>query len=892
MSKARRPPRLAERLLALAIGRREWADTVLGDLHEEHARVAARRGVLGSAWYWTQAGRIALRYSAARISRALHRTEHPRAHSDFHGDSSMRSLALETRHALRAMLQRPATTAIVVLTLALGLGANAAIFGIIDALVIRPFHFPDPDRITLVAETEPGSSDRQETTSPANFLDWRRSTDAIENLSAFEWWDVNVVGRDEPERVQGFLVSPGFFTALGVQPSLGRSFTESEETLGRHRVAVLGFGLWQRRFGSDPGIIGQSVNLNGEQYEVVGVTPHGFEFPSGCEIWAPLAFTPEAAARRTSRYLTVIGRLAPGRTVGEAQAQFAVIGERLQRQYPDANRNRGAHVYTLTQGMMDQGLGPILSMWQASAVFVLLIACANIANLLLARGAERQRELAVRLAIGASRSRIVRQLLIESAILGLAAVPGALLAAHVGLQVLVSAMPARIARFVPGWHDIDVDGRLLAFTAALGIGTAVVFGLLPALQSSRPKLSETLKDGGRGATGGRQRLRRSLVVAEVALALPLLVSSALSAVGVNRFLNGPQGFNPDNLLTLRTVLSDGRHPDAEAWRTFTTTTVDRLAALPGVTTAAAVNFMPAAGGNRSLPIEIEGVPVQDPANRPYADYRAGTPALFDALQVPIVKGRGFTTGDRRGSQPVAVVSASFAARHWPGADPIGRRVRAGDGDWLTVVGVCGDVIHDWFAKRNHPTLYRPFDQAPTSYGFFLLRTAGDPAAFKNDARAAVRAVDPMQPVYDVMAMREVLKDRTIGLQYVAAIMGVFGGFALVLAIVGVYSVMAYLVTQRRHEIGVRIALGATPRDVLKLTVGQAGRLTAIGVIVGSVLAVALGRLIEAGLVGTVSTDPRLVAGIGFVLVLSALVAGYVPARRAAATDPALALRNP
>jgi putative ABC transport system permease protein len=803
----------------------------------------------------------------------------------------MRTLALETRHAVRAMLKRPATTAVVALTLALGLGANAAIFAIIDALVIRPFPFPEPDRIALIAEVDAdGSVDRQESTSPANFLDWHRQTDAIRHLSAMEWWDVNVVGRDEPERVQGFQVSSGFFSALGVQPALGRAFLKDEETRGRHRTAILGHGLWQRRFGSDPAVLGQHVNLNGEQYEIVGVAPAGFDFPNGSEVWAPLAFDAETAAKRSSRYLTVIGRLAPGRTIEDAQAQMAVVAERLAREHPQENRGRGARVYTLAQGMLDQGLGPILSMWQASALFVLLIACANIANLLLARGAERQRELALRLAIGASRARIVRQLLIESLLLGLVAVPGALLAAHAGLKVLVGYMPARIARFVPGWHDIDVDGRLLGFTIVLGLGTAVVFGLLPALQGSRPRLSDTLKEGGRGATSGRQRLRRGLVVAEIALALPLLVSSGLSFVGVHRFLNGPQGFDPEHLLTLRAVLSEGRHQDAAAWRSFTTNSVERLAALPGVSTAAAVNITPAAGGNSSRPIEVEGSPNPDPDNPPFVDYRAGTPGVFEALQIPIIAGRPFSAGDRDGSALVAVVSESLAKRHWPGADPIGRRLRVANGDWLTVVGVCGDVIHNWFGRRNYPTLYRPYDQAPTSFAVFLLRTAGDPASLEADARTAMRAVDPLQPIFDVQTMREALKDRTIGLQYVAAIMGVFGGFALVLAVVGVYSVMAFLVSQRRHEIGVRIALGATPRDVLGLTVGQAGRLTLVGVVAGSLLALALGRLIETGLLGVASTDPRMIAGFAAVLVAAALAAGYIPARRAAATDPMVALR--
>jgi putative ABC transport system permease protein len=805
----------------------------------------------------------------------------------------MHTIGIEVRYAFRALFARPGITALIVLSLALGLGANATIFALIDALVIHPFPFPGVERVVLVAETSPVTDFKQESVAAANFLDWRKQANAFQNLVAMRWWDVSVLGRDEPESVQGFRVSPDFFRVLGVQPALGRGFLPEEEVPGRHRRAVLGHGVWQRRFGGDPGILGHTITLDGEPYEVVGVAPFGFEFPNGAEIWAPLAFTADQAANRTRQYLSAIGRLRDGSSLADARAEMSVIGQRLRQQHPEANKDRGVRVLTLPQGMLDEGMGPVLSLWQASAAFVLLIACANIASLLLAQGAERHRDVAIRLAMGAGRARIVRELLIESAMLGLLAVPGAMLAAWVGLDVLRGAMPAKIIRFLPGWNSLAIDMRSLAATGALAMVAAAVFGLVPALQAARPQLTDALKEGGRSATAGRgrHRLRRALVVAEIALALPLLVASALGASGAYRFLNGPQGYDPDGVLSMDAVLPSPRYADEDQRRRFTQAVVDRLHSIPGVESAAAINVRPSHVGNVARPIDIDGQPVADPSRRPEAGFRAATTELFDTLRIPIVRGRGFTSGDREDSQPIAVVSQSLAQRYWSGMDPIGQRLRIGSGPWLTVVGVCGDVIQDWFLERSRATVYVPYAQSPTGNLALLLRTRGDPTTVASQARAAVRVVDPSQPVFDVMTMREALRDRTVGLRFIAGVMAVFGGLALVLAIIGTYSVMAYFVTQRTHEIGIRIALGATPGDVLRLTVTHSGRLTAIGVLVGTGLALVLGRLIDAGLIGSASTDGRMILIVAVVLACAGLAAGYIPARRAAAIDPIAALRE-
>jgi putative ABC transport system permease protein len=896
MSGTRRidPPALAGQLLEAALGNADRADAILGDLYEEHQARLAGSPLRAHAWYCAHAFRIGVRAIANDVMRRVTpRTAPPPSPSTPAGDSLMRTLGLETRHAARSILKRPALSAIVVLTLALGLGANAAIFGIIDALVLRPFTIPDVDRIALVANLRPGESEPQQSISPADFFDLRDQLDSFAHLAAFDYWDANLVGRDEPERVPGFQVSSDFFAVLGVQPALGRPFLRSEETVGNHRRVMLGHGLWQRRFASDPTIVGRAIEIDGHPHEVVGVAPPGFEFPMAAQIWSPLAFTAEQAAGRRNRYLSVIGRLAPGRSLDDAKVQAAVVSERLARQYPETNKGYGGYVYTLPQGMMDVGLGPVLSMWQASAGFVLLIACANVASLLLARGAERQREMAVRLAMGASRWRVVREMLIESVLLALIAVPTALAFAWLTLAIVRGAMPERIVRFVAGWQMLGVTGRLALFTGLMALATAVVFGLVPALQASRPRLAESLKEGGRTSSAGgkRTRLRRGLVVAEIALALPLLVASGLSALTVHRFLNGPQGYSPDGVLSMSMVLNDRDYADAPARRRFAVDLVERLQATPGVTAVAAANIVPGVPNNSGRSIEIDGRPNPDPLNPPQVDFRATTPGLFATLGIPVFSGRGFTDADRQETQPVAIVSQSLARQYWPSDDPIGRRIRIVNGEWLTVVGVCGDVIHNWFNRRNYPTLYLPFDQSPAGSLSVLVKTSGDAASVAGPARAAVRAVDPSQPVFDVMSLRTRLHERTIGLQYIAGIMVVFGGLALVLSVVGIYGVMAYMVTQRTHEIGVRIALGATRRDVMRLTVGQTGRLTAVGVALGLVLSVGLMRLIEAGLLGVTSGDPRLTAAFAAVLVLAALTAGYLPARRATSIDPMVALRE-
>ena len=740
------PPRLTERLLVRACSARRYCDDIVGDLRESHDAVAARRSRRFAAWWYrVQVLRLSTRYAFRRTTTRNER-----------GPDLMDRFATPLKDRWRSLWKQPLMTVTIVATLALAIGANAAVFGVIDALVLHPLTLPNADRLVLPSETAPNEIGRRPTVSAADFLDWRRqaTTSALARLTAFQWWDANLASRDDPERLQGFLVSPDFFSVLGVAPALGRAFRPDEEVPANARRVILSDGLWTRRFGADRDIVGQSIVLDGAPSIVVGVMPRGFDFPLGSELWAPLAFDEITSRNRTNHQLTVIGELRPGRSVAEAQSDLATIQQRLQREFPASNRQRGVHVYTLAAGMRDIALPAMLSLWQAAGLFVLLIACANIANLLLARGVARSREVAVRLALGSSRGRVVWESLLESALLTAIAVPLSLGVAYVLLAAMRAFMPARVIRFIVGWHRLGIDGPLLTMALACGAAAAVVFGVLPAIQLARSDVGETLKSEGRSnVSPGRQRVRRALVVAEVALALPLLVAATLSVSTVSRFLTGWQGYNPSDVLTMRVVLPLAQYPDVESRARFAAAVVERFGNLPGTRAVAASNMVPAIDTNATRAIEVAGQPVADPSSAPRVEYRAVTPQYFDVLRMPLLSGRAFADGDRSASEPVAIVSAAMALRFWPADSAIGQRVRIGNGPWLRVVGVSGDVIQDWFDSRNEPTLYQPLAQAPIDTLTFSIRTVGDPLKVVAEARRAVARVDPMQPVYEMRTLK-------------------------------------------------------------------------------------------------------------------------------------------
>jgi putative ABC transport system permease protein len=891
------PPVLAERLLAAALGgSEEWHETVLGDLHEEYVtRAHQQRGVGPRIWYWREALRLSARFGLRRLSpraRAARRSRFPAIRQE----TFMGSLGADVRYALRAIRKQPAVSCVVALTLALGLGVNATVLGMMDAMLLRPFQFRDYHRLVVLWETTKGSPDR-ETVAPANFLDWRTQARSVEQLAAWQWLDATLTGTGDPERVQGFRVSPGFFELLGIAPTLGRPFMRDEEQPGNDRRVVIGDALWKRRYGADRAIVGTTILVDGLPHTVVAVAPPGFAFPVGSELWVPLSFAPDKATNREMRMLTVAGKLAEGQSVSTAQAEMDTIGRRLEEQYPQTNRERGVLVRTLSTAFREGSTVPFVGVLQTAGGLVLLVACANVAGLLLARSIDRQRELALRTALGASRRRIIRQLVTETVVLGLLASLVAMLLASVALDGLRASLPADTARFVEGWDNLRLDSRLLFLIPALAIGVGLVVGLFPALAATRTTLTDALREGDRGVAGGvrRQRGREMLVVLEIAAALALLVAAGLTLAGGARLVNQPGGFDPRGVLTLQIPLPDGTYGEPATRRQFAADLLADLEAIPTVERAALASVVPTAGWNPVVPFMVEDQPAPDPARLPRTGFRIVSPGYFDAMRIPLVSGRPFSHVDREDDQPVAIVSASLAQRYWPGQDPTGKRIRleGPQSDWRTIVGVAGDVrMYNWWDGEDPVAVYIPLRQSPPAgLVHAVVKTQGDAASIVASVRQAVRSVDPMLPISGVRTMQQAIEESSAGLSHMASLIGICGGVGLVLAIVGIYSVMSYTVSQRTHEFGIRMALGASAPELMRITLSRAGILTGLGVALGSLMAVGFGRLMSSAFFGVVSLHATTFLAVGAGLAVVSLAAACLPARRTLRLDPAAILRG-
>jgi putative ABC transport system permease protein len=889
------PSQFAEQVLAIVVRDPEWREAVIGDLREEHAKLSARVGATRARrWHTQQSLRIACRYGTHRL---LGRgTPPPRwlaIAAQEPGGSWTAGLSRDALYAWRAVAQRPALSGVIVLTLALALAANTTTFSLMDAIVLRPYRFAGVDRLLAITSQSPSAPIiYRETVTRADFRDWQRDARTVSQLAAFEWWQPNLSGIENPEQVPGFKVSPEFFSLLGVSPFVGRTFLPEETEPGRHQRVVLGHALWARRFASDRSMVGRTVRLDGDNYEVVGIAPEGFQMPLGAQVWAPISYDAKAWETRQDANFTVIGRLADGKSLEHARAEFNAIVERQRKAYPDTNARREVAVISFASGMNDPGAGPFIATWQAAAGLLLLIACANIANLLLARGGERTQEFSIRLALGASRGRLFWQTILEGLMLSSLAVAASVPLAMAGVGVSRRSIPEEVIRFIPGWNFIRVDLRLLLFTALLGVIAMLIFSLVPALQATRAHVSEGLRQSGRTLTPGRRRnwTRNVLATAQVALTLAVLFGSGLMLSAADRATTD-LGFDKNNLLVAEVALPERSYQSPEARRRFITTVLDSMTAIPAVTESAFTTNVPYGSSNTDRPIWAEGQEVREGEER-RASYRRISLQFFSALRIPLKAGRPFSDADRSDSPPVAIISAGLAETQWPGQDPIGRRFKiAADGPWITVVGVSGDVVHDWFFRRTDRTIYRPYAQELPFRVVFTMRTVGDPMALAGDLRRAVAKADPDLPIASLSSMVSLIQTRVAGLSFIASSLAVIALIAFVLALMGVYSLMAYVTSQRTQEIGVRMALGASWWQVVRLTTTQALRITVAGTIVGAALAFGLGRVMQSILLGIVTTSLLQLAGLVAVLATAALLAAYLPARRAAKLDPTNALRE-
>jgi predicted permease len=884
------PPPLAERLLAATIRDREWRDSIIGDLREEFAAVRRQLGMKRARrWYWRQASAIGMRAFVQRDRRRAWVVPSDTDHSARWGTGMIRDL----QYAWRGVSRQPATSAVIIVTLALTLTTNATSFAVFDALVLRPFRFPGVDRLVVAASSDPqqGLFDR-ESVSPADFLDWRRETRTLKQLSAAGWWDANLSGIEQPEQVPAYKVTADFFDALGAQPIAGRDFVADEETPGNHRRVVLGHGLWTRVFASDPAVVGRTIRVDGEPHEVVGIAPAGFAIPDGAQLWAPLAYTPDEWANRRSRNLVVVGRLQDNVMLADAKAELGAIAERQRRDFPETNAELPNAVVTFTDGMQDAGAGVFIGMIVLASILVLLIACANIANLLLARGAERAQEFGVRVAMGGSRWRLARQLLLEATLLSTAALLLAMPLVSASLSLTRASIPASIIRFVPGWAYLHVSPTVFLATAAFGATATLLFAVVPAFHTVGADVATTLRQSGRTVTPGRQRywVRNALAAGQVALTLILLFGSGLMLSGVDRAVNGAMGFDKRGLLLARLMLPERPYTEPATRRQFADGVLERMRNVPAVTHAAVVSNLPYSGGNTSRLMFPEGADLRESEARPI-DYRRITPGYFETMRIPLIAGRALTEADREGVQPVAVVSEALVARYWPNGDALGQRFTLGpDGQPVTVVGIVGDVLHDWFQQRRAPTVYRTIAQDAPFGQIVVLRTVGEPTSVAGDLRRAVSAMDADQPIMALQSMEDMIEDRTAGLAYVARMISVVAAIALGLALMGLYSLMTYLVSRRTQELGVRLALGATRWQIVSLATRRGLYITLAGVATGAAISMLTGRLMESALFGLVAMNAwQLPAFIVIVTTVSAL-ASYLPARRTARLDPTTALR--
>lgn len=804
----------------------------------------------------------------------------------------IRDLLQDARYGARMLRKSPGLTSVAVLSLALGIGAISTIFSLINGIMLRPLPYKEPDRLVTLDENNLKHGVTSMSVSYANFVDWREQSNSFEDIACYDTGGFALAGGGsggaEPEQLKGAFVNQGLFEILGVAPILGRTFTADEDQPDHDQVVILGYGLWQRRFGGDPGIIGQTLQLNNRSRMVVGIMPKGFQFPEVAEAWGPLALTPKLYTR-TDHGIEAIARLKPGVSIAQAQAEMINVASNIEAQNPVTNEGMSVAVASLRTTLTGDYKTALLILLGVVG-FVLLIACVNVANLLLARATSRQKEIAIRAALGANRRRLFRQLLTESLLLGLISGVAGLVLALWGKDLLVSAIPIDI----PFWMKFDLDARVLTFTAACSLLTGFVFGTAPALQASNPDLNETLKEGGRsGSSSGRYHLRSLLVVAEIALSLVLLVGAGLMIRSFVSLQRVDAGLDPNGVLTM-TVVPGAKYRTPEKRIAFFNQLLERLRAIPGVKSAGTNSGLPLSGNNWGRSLTVEGFPVLSVNDAPMINHCVVSPHYFESMGVPLLKGRDFDEGDSKDSTKVTIVDAGLAQEYWPDQDPIGKRIRFGPPEdnepWHTIVGIVGNVKHNRLDSTARQSVYLAYPQVPVGGSAFAIKVVGRPEAFMSSVRSQVREVDSDLPVNRLMPMTDVISRSVWQPRLYTVLFGIFAAVALILAIVGIYGVMSYAVTQRTREIGLRMALGAQKSDVLKLVAGHGVIVTAAGLGTGLIAAFGLTRLMSTLLFNVTTTDPMTFVAVSFLLALVAMGACLVPARRAAKVDPMVALR--
>jgi predicted permease len=803
----------------------------------------------------------------------------------------------DLRYAMRTLQKNSGFTVIAVLTLALGIGANTAIFSMVNALLLHPYNFPDLDRLVRVWENrgiDEGADARS--IAPQDAADLLSGAPVFDALTTYKCGDFNLNAEENVQPVLGCHVSANFFDVLGVRPALGRTFSPAEEQPGADQVAVVSYGFWQRRFGGDAELLGKVIQMNGKKYTVIGIMPRGFDYPVPMELWVPLGLSPAEKTDRAKLSLGALGRLKPGINVEQARTAADSVCRRLQREYPASNANRRAEVLQLRRELYLYTL-PLFLLLQVAAVFVLLLACANLANLLFARMFGRQKEIAVRTALGAGRWRLARLFVTETLLLSCIAGGVAVAVSFWSVKVLRTSIAPSWTMWVPGWDGIQVDRAVLAFTVLLIAIVGLLFGLGTVLHSGQAQPYSTLKEGGRGPMlGSKGRLRGALVVAQVMFALVLMVCAGLTTQAFMRLVDVYQGFQAANVLRTEIRLPEKSYSENSQIASFYDRLLRGSAALPGANAAALVTNSPASNvDNETTFFTTSGHPAVKASEAPSADLQISSPDYFAVLRIPLVAGRVYSYADNANAARVAVISRSMASRYWPNGGELGQEIKLGAADskerWMTIVGVVEDVRQNWWNPTSRPTIYEPFFQAPQRSTVFLMRVASNPGGHVSGVRDVVRGIDDQIALTGVGTLEREITDSIAIIRVMGVLMVLFGCVALALSSVGVYGVLAEGVARRIPEIGVRLALGAKPRDIMKMVLRQALKLTGIGLAIGVPIAFAVNRAMSSLIFGIVSINPVLLASVTLLLLVVALTAAYIPARRAMRIDPMVALRH-